>query len=485
MKETYNLKEAIDETLKDIKVDRMLEESIKGKCLGKNKSETKLYSSYIKVAIWLVGILCAFSGTVYALSQFEGFNRFIEEDILQQIAPHIQNINKGDGKGEARMVVEAAITDHYNSLLVFSFINEGKEPWMEGIQAGDWDESWTRGSGYGAPILSEDGRKLTYYVEGNSFTDIFKDKQFKLKGKNLIYVRTVEEDINIPLGELFELHGTVVDTMDYDYPSNSQYLYMHLERMIKKKIGNAGRQVLKKEPEVSLEYVAMIKDSKLEDPRNPDGGLTIYTRNKSKKYWTDSGKDYVVGTISEVTDIRTGKVYEANMRALDYDVDTLWKGGLGTSQFNKLMDPSIIPYLVATKVIYEMQEVIVKDKWEVEFELEDTTDKAPIKLKMDMEEEGVCIQINEADLSIFGLTLQGTRSGKPDDLGINSIYDKIKVVMKMKDGTQVELKPDRTSINKDKFISSYSSRDDKGERQFIEMDKVESLILNGKEIPIE
>ena len=279
MKEIYNLKEAIDETLKDIKVDKMLEETIKGRCLGKTRSETKLYKSVIKVAVWVVGILCAFSGTVYAMSQFEGFSRFIEEDILKQIAPYVQNINKGDGKGEAKMVVEAAITDRYNSLLVFSFINEGKEPWKEGIQAGDWDESWTRGSGYGAPILSEDGRKLTYYVEGNSFTDIFKDKQFKLKGKNLIYVRTVEEDINIPLGELFELHGTVVDTMDYDYPSNSQYLYMHLERMIKKKIGNAGRQVLKKEPEVSLEYVAMIKDSKLEDPRNPDGGLTIYTRN--------------------------------------------------------------------------------------------------------------------------------------------------------------------------------------------------------------
>lgn len=485
MKETYNLKEAIDETLKDIKVDRLLEESIKGKCLGKADSKTKLNLSYIKVAIWLVGILCAFSGTVYALSQFEGFNRFIEEDILQQIAPHVQNINKGDGKGEARMVVEAAITDRYNSLLVFSFINEGKETWMEGIQAGDWDESWTRGSGYGPPILSEDGRKLTYYVEGHSSENIFKDKKFQLKGKNLIYVSEVEEEINIPLGELFDLHGIVVDTKDYDYPSKSKYLYMRLERMIKKKIGSKGRQILKEEPEVSLEYVSMIKDSKLEDPMNPDGGLTIYTRNKSNKYWTYSGDNYTHGVISEVTDIRTGKVYEANLRAFNYDVDTLWKGELGVSQFRELMDPSIIPYLVATKVTYEVQEVIVKDKWEVKFQLEDTTNKAPIKLNMDMEEEGVCIKINQADLSIFGLTLQGTRSGKPDGLANTSIYEKIKVVVNMKDGTQVELKPDGMMGDRNKFIATYSIRDDKGERQFIEMDKVESLILNVKEIPIE
>lgn len=485
MKETYNLKEAIDETLKDIKVDRMLEESIKGKCLGKARSETKLYSSYIKVAIWLVGIICAFSGTVYALSQFEGFNRFIQEDILQQIGPHVQNINKGDGKGEAKMIVEAAITDRYNSLLVFSFINEGKEPWMEGIQAGDWNESWTRGSGYGPPVLSEDGRKLTYYVEGSSFTNIFKDKKFQLQGENLIHVSQVEKEINIPLRELFELHGMVIDTIDYDYSPRGKELYMHLERMLKKKIGSKGRQVLKKEPEISLEYVAMIKDSKLEDPMNPAGGLTIYTRNKGKKYWTDSGDDYVVGTISEVTDIRTGKVYEANMRAFNYDIDTLWKGELGVSQFRELMDPSIIPYLVATKVTYEVQEVIVKDKWKVEFKLEDTTDKAPIKLNMDMEEEGVCIKINQADLSIFGLTLQGTRWGKPDGLANVSIYEKIKAVVKMKDGTQVELKPDGMMGDKDKFISSYASRDDNGERYFIEMDKVESLILNGIEIDIE
>lgn len=485
MKETYNLKEAIDERLKDIKVDRMLEETIKGKCLGKADSKTKLNLSYIKVAIWLVGILCAFSGTVYALSQFEGFNRFIEEDILQQIAPYVQNINKGDGKGEAKMVVEAAITDHYNSLLVFSFINEGKEPWVEGIQAGDWDESWTRGSGHGPPILSEDGRKLTYYVEGSSFTNIFKDKQFRLKGKNLIYISEVEEDINIPLGKLFELHGTVVDTIDYDYPPQSKYLYMRLERMIKKKIGSKGRQVLKKEPKVSLEYVAMIKDSKLEDPMNPDGGLTIYTRNKSNKYWTDSGDPYVIGTISEVTDVRTGKVYKANGSRVDYDVDTLWKGSLGVSQFRELMDPSIIPYLVATKVTYRVQEVIVEDKWEVEFELEDTTNNAPIKLNMDMEKEGVCIKIKQADLSIFGLTLQGIRGGKPDGLANVSIYEQIKVVVNMKDGTQLKLKSDEMMGDGDKFISSYSIRDDKGERRFIEMDKVESLILNGKEIPIE
>ena len=149
------------------------------------------------------------------------------------------------------------------------------------------------------------------------------------------------------------------------------------------------------------------------------------------------------------------------------------------------MDPSIIPYLVATKVTYEVQEVIVKDKWKVEFQLEDTTDKAPIKLNMDMEEEGVCIQINQADLSIFGLTLQGTRSGKPDGLANTSIYEKIKVVVNMKDGTRVELKPDGMMGDRDKFIATYSIRDDKGERQFIEMDKVESFMLNGIEIEIE
>lgn len=485
MQEIYDLKEVIDETLKDIKVDKMLEETIKGKCLGNNYSPIKLCKNFMKVAIWLVGILCVFSGTVYALSQLEGFNRFIEKDMLKQIAPYIQAINKSDGKGDTKMVVEAAITDHYHSLLVFSFINEGKEPWTEGIQVGDWEESWTRGSGYGPPILSEDGRKLTYYVEGHSAENIFKAKKFQLQGENLIHVSQVKEGINIPLGELFELHGIVIDTVDYDYPSNSKYLYMYLEKMIKKKIGSKERQILKEKPEVSLEYVSMIKDSRLEDPLNPDGGLTIYTRNKSNKYWTGSGDGYVVGTISKVTDIRTGKVYEATKSAFDYDVDTLWKGELGVSQFSDLMDPSILPYLVATEVTYEVQEVIVKDKWKVKFELEDTTDKVPLKLNIDMEEEGVCIKINQADLSLFGVTLQGTRWGEPDGLAPISIYEKIKVVVNMKDGTQVELKPDGMMGDKEKFVATYANRNDTDNRQFIEMDQVESLILNGKKIAIK
>lgn len=485
MKEEYNLKEVIDESLEDIKIDRMLEETIKAKCLGQRSMGFKVYKNIVKAAAWFVGIACACSGTLYALNHVEGFSRFMEDTYLRQVAPHVQTINKGDGKGEAKLVVEEAITDHYNSLLIFSFINEGEEPWKEGIKAGSWSQSWTGSAGYGPPVLSEDGRKLTYYVEGYSREDILQDKALKLKANNLIYVSEVEGDIDIPLGELFKAHKIVLDHSDYDYSTRSKELYMHLDRMLKKEVGATQRHILKEDPKVTFEYVAMIQDSELEDPNNPAGGLTLYTRNESDKYWTGSSHDYVTGVISEVTDIRTGEVYEADLKAIEYDVDTLWRGALGVSQFSDLMDPSMIPYLKATKVTYTVQEVIVKDKWDVEFKLEDTTTIQPVKLDLYFEDSGESVNINQADISVLGVTLQGTRAGKREKPSQYAIYSKTTVQLQMKDGQMINLRSDTMMGDKDKFIASYIVVDDRDEKSFIEVEQIESIFINDQEIEIK
>lgn len=479
MKKEYDLKEVMNNQMKDVTMSTKLEETIKARCLGEGSTKAlKGYQALTKVAIWAIGILFVCSGTVYAMNHIEGFNNFIDEAILQKISPHVQTINKGSKSGDVKLVVEAAITDHYNSLLAFSFINEGKEAWQEGIKAGSWDESWTTSGSYGPPVLSEDGRKLTYFVRGHGEKDILKNKTFKLEANNLIYRKKIEEQVDIPLGELFEAHGIVVDTIDYNYSTRGKELYMKLDRMLKKEVGSTQQIILKDEPKVTFEYVGMIQDSRLNDPRNPDGGLTLYTRNESHKYWTNSNDNYTVGTISEVTDIRTGQVYKANMRGIEHDVDTLWRGSLGVSQFAELMDPSVIPYLKATKIIYEVQEVVVDQNWKVEFQIEDTTTIEPIKIALDFTEGSESVTVEEVNCSVFGITIQGTKRGQLEDHTKDSIHDKMKLALRMKDDSVVELECFSMNAGAGRFISSYENRD----RVFLNTEEIEAVIINGEEV---
>lgn len=486
MKETYNLKKEIDHELKDVKLGIRLEESIKARCLGleslKRKRLYALPKALAPVAVWVIGIILVWSGTAYAMNHVEGFSAFIEGNILRNIAPHVQTINKEDSQKEVKMVVEAAIADHYNSLLVFSFINEGEKPWTEGVRVGGWEESWTTSAGYGPPILSDNGRKLTYYVEGNGFEDILKDKKFVLKASNIIQKVQVEEAIDIPLGELFNVHQTVLDTIDYDYPPHSKYLYMKLDRLLQRKIGDSQRIVLKEEPLVTFEYVGLIQDSRLEDPMNPDGGLTLYTRNASDKYWTGTNDDYVIGTISEITDTRTGQVYTANQRSFNYDLSTLWRGSLGASQFSEIMDPNDIPYLKATKVLYKEQEVLTKQDWKVEFEVQDTTTIEPVELDLSVTGNGETLRIEQMNLSVMGITLTGTRAGSLEDHKGDSAYEQIEIQMHMKDGNICPLMPSDMSGRKDRFTANYILLDDKRDKVFLDIEQIDKIFVNGEEV---
>ncbi|MGL4736929.1 MAG: hypothetical protein ACRCW2_05685 [Cellulosilyticaceae bacterium] len=486
MNKEYDLKKVIDQTLQQVKVDEALEETIKARCLKQRRGiggQSSLMSKGLKqVALWVFVTITVLSGTAYALTHIGSINTFIDQTMLEQIAPHVQQINQMSQKGEIQMVVETAITDHYKSLLVFSFINEGEKPWEETIILGDWDESWTRGTGWAPPVVSEDGRKLTYCVRGYNTEDMLQNKTFELRASNLIQSYEVEEAVDIPLAELAGEEPLVLDTIDYDYPSNSKYLYMKLERLLRQKFGDSQRITLKENPKVSLMYVGMIQDSKLEDPMNPDGGLTVFTRNPSDKYWTDSDDDYMVGWVTEVMDTRTGERYESGLRAVNYDGPTLWKGGVGVSQFPELMDPSIIPYLKATKITYDVQEVVADQDWKVKFQVKDTTTVPTISTEIQITENGQQVQVSQVDCSVLGVALQGTYEGRAYSLDGVSITDDMNVNLKMKDGSILPLYQENMSTNRGGFLTYYMSMDENNQPLFIDMEQVQAILINEKEV---
>lgn len=94
------------------------------------------------------------------------------------------------------------------------------------------------------------------------------------------------------------------------------------------------------------------------------------------------------------------------------------------------------------------------------------------------------VNINQADFSVFGVTLQGTRMGKLEDPTQESIYEKIVVKLRMRDGTIKDLNGFTMTGRKEKFTSSYMVLSDDSERIFLNVDEIESIIINGEETSI-
>lgn len=472
MKQDYNLKKIIDSELNNVVMNRKMEEAIKDKCLRRKQIKYVYgYNKLSKIAVWFIGIILAVSGTAYAVTQVDGFSQFIDEALLGQVTPHIQVINKENTNGDVKMVLETAITDHYNSLFVFSFINEGDKPWQQGIEAGRWEESWVTSASYGPPTLSEDGRRLTYYIDGFNDKNILEGKKLKLKASNLITIEEIEEEIDIPIGEIFEKSKVSIDIEDYDFQRYNG-ADLKLYRLLKKE--GISPIVLKQEPGVIFEGVGLMKDSVIEDPNNPKGGLTLYTRSDSNKLWTGTNTDYIDGYISEVTDVRTGKIYKSG-RSVSHD--NLFKGALSASRFREIRDESQIPYLRATKITYVTQKVIEKGTWKVEFEVEDTTTLKPVDVQIKISQGDKEMNIEEVNLSIFGVTTHG--------IGKDPLAVATKVKLKMKDGSYKELPSSTGMITGNRRFSSVYTLGNVQAGNFIDIEQVEAILINDKIVCLE
>ena len=110
-----------------------------------------------------------------------------------------------------------------------------------------------------------------------------------------------------------------------------------------------------------------------------------------------------LGYISEVTDTRTGEVYTNT--STEFVDDALSKGALGISIFPSIKDESMMPYLKKTQVGYHETNILVKNTWKVNFELQKDAEVTKLPVDVLHTEPVLTVHITYLTFSIFWLTL--------------------------------------------------------------------------------
>ena len=194
-------KNIVNGQLGDIKMNRQMMNEVKEKCYNKRARVSFLYNwRGYKLVAGVLGAVCIFTGTGYAITHVDGFSTFMSSIGLEKVAEFIQPINRSVSKSNVRLVVEEAVTDNHNTLLVFSLISEGDAVWDEHTSIGALEIN-PRGSGVsGAPLVSEDGKKLTYYIDRSTRENIYEDNRLSLKVRNINEEKQYEKLVDVQLG---------------------------------------------------------------------------------------------------------------------------------------------------------------------------------------------------------------------------------------------------------------------------------------------
>ena len=451
-----DFKNIVNSQLRDISMNREMMNQVKNKCYNK-ESIGKFYyrRGGYKFIAGVLGAICIFTGTGYAITNVDGFSKFMSSVGLEKVADYIQPINRSALKSNVRLVVEEAITDNYNTLLVFSIINEGDTVWDEHTEVGYWGMSSQEFGHYGPPIVSEDGKKLTYYVESTSFENIYDTNHLSLSVKNINETKEYAKSVDILLEEI--VSQKEIKIIDKDYELGASDRRKELKEKLKKAYKANDKFVIDEESNLVFECAEYAPD----DITDEEGmviqgrGLTLYTRNQDKEFFRGKVRETKLGCISELTDIRTGKVYTSTGQ--EFIDEAVGKGALGISCFPDIKDVSIVPYLKVTKITYDETNILVKDTWKVNFELKQDEDLMKLPVDVTYTENGTTVHISHVTLSKFGLILEGTFEGILIVREQPLASETLKVELEMKDGSRVLLIANRGGIDMGKYIATYAT----------------------------
>ncbi|MBU3803265.1 MAG: DUF4179 domain-containing protein [Candidatus Cellulosilyticum pullistercoris] len=345
----YNLlKQTIDEELYKIKMEEGMKAKIRRSCEYIEivpRQATKI-RRYRKIGIIAIVLVLAFSSTVLAMNYVLGLDLYFGNSNLERATKERKSIHLSDEENGVRLEVEEVMIQQYSSIITFSFINETDIPWPENITCNSLDIN-TKGSvGPSEGILSEDGKRLTYYLESYSEQNM-NNLEASLQATNLVTNRTIEKVIETPIKEIYEMQGAKVDYKDYEFDLSNDP-FEKLMELINKRKSKETIILNSNYPSISLVGVGFLVNDKESSERMGRGtsGLVLFIRNAEYTVHTKWREDsYLEGGISEVIDTRTGEVYTATESSTFSD--SLFKGEITACYFPNI-EESMIPYLKAT-----------------------------------------------------------------------------------------------------------------------------------------
>ena len=490
MDEHNQLKQIIDEELYKIKISEEMKVKIRKLCECKElvPRRTIKVKRYKKIGIIAIALILVFSSTVVAMSYVLGLDLYFGSSNLDKATKERKSIHLSDEENGVRLVVEEAMIQQYSSMITFSFINETDIPWPEDITCNSLDINTKVSVGQPNGILSADGKRLTYYLEGYSEQNM-NNMEASLEATNLVTNKQTEEVIDISIGELYEKQGAKVDYKDYKFELSNDP-FEKLMKLINKRESKETIILDSRYPSVGLVGVGFLVNDK-ESAEGMGGGvsgLVLFIRNdeytSQTKWWEDA---YLNGGISEVIDIRTSEVYTATEMSIFSDSQR--KGEIKACYFPNI-EESALPYLKATKADYIEQQVVAKGEWQVDFVLEENKNIVKLEPNLSLKNGNQETYIDEVYLSALGVQLKIHTIDEMTQKIKSTLEEEIEVELIDKNGITSNMKNKSAMSVEDKeeklqgFILSYNQYDQNKNRHFLEVEDIKSIIINEHEIPI-
>lgn len=380
----------------------------------------------------------------------------------------IQPIEKSMSAQGLTFTAEGALIDKKSGLFIASFTKNDGSTFEEGSEVKQMQVQTERPGGMGWSIqssLSEDKKQLNCIVDLSSSQ--------KLYGQKLT----------------LEANGIRV------WKNLSKVSDIKLEALMKAEIKQPWKSYTSANG-LNQNLVEEFKELKLDAFYVSDKGIELITSYYDEENIEDQT------TYIEIIDERTNQSYEAsNSEHYWSEKEALNKDYYVFNQFKK----EDLPYL-KFKVGNNYYESILKGQWQVEFQLDKNSQTKTKYVHQTIQDENQKLTITKIEVSVLGVTLEGYR-------GFKRIDPLKKIYLKMKDGTRIDLNnsgmnagikfnmyynvvrdedsKEEQSLNEKKELAEGSigeivnSASDLLVYDFINIEEVQSIVIEGVEIPLE
>ncbi len=498
-------KKEVDTYLEPVRLSDQAKRNIRLAC-SEDKQESKYlsrrYIKYKKVSVAMLMLLIC-SSTILAMDYTLGLGLFFEQEEMKKVIDEVQYVKAYDENQKVKMEVKEVLNQGHGAVATVQFTNLGDKPWTKDVVCQRISFVMGRRK-FGHPsskgVLSSDGRQLTYCIETFNNPDLVSDSPIKIKAENLMKKQSIEKEIKIPL-KLFkvtEIGSTVEKNIEKEVQDKGG-LAMELRELLNRRTEGGKTAVIDEEyPSVLLKGIAVINikgDERYKENQNIQGIVIHITGDKpyiqsgdsreirSQKLNMKYVEPYTEGEITELVDTRTGQVYKAE--EFDYyGVNEIVYGEV-LSYFPNIT-PEQIPYLEATKIVYDKQDVLVDSTWEAEFKI-DLGNVKKWETNIQMDKTDYKVMVDEVYLTNKGIQVKERTIYKKTNRFagyFNSYWLDITLI----DNQDKEIKlknvglilGEDDSSKSEYYILTYENCDEK--QEFIDVNNIKKIIINDNEI---
>lgn len=394
--------------------------------LDKKRTKKRLSKKFIKrVMIPLVAATLLMGLTVVAISSSETL-RDIFGDAFPMIQSEAQDIQKSMTIDGLTFTAEGAVIDDKAGLFIVSFVKEDGSPFEEGIVVSDIELDMENRGGMGwskDTILTEDGTKLICMIDMSGDKKLYGQKLvLKAKSPGKWCSEEIESEVDLyeayKQSEVNRLKQATINMREKNREEDEKWEYT----------GDKGLKIPFDDEKSKLTL------DKVEWKHETLGIAVSYSNSR--------GEDELILDINLI-DTRTGKEITSDGGS------GIWDGSEGIGkEYRKFMGitPEDLPYL-QMKISYEYFEAIADNEWEVEFELNQNQNIRTQKTNTRIETRTQEITIKEVEVSALGVKIEGIKHTR------NNEY--LEAYLQMKDGSKIDLWATGMSSSFNKIVGHY------------------------------